>query len=234
MQQNNCWGYNTKKHVGLVISGNSRHTATTVQHRLCREIWKGFIDNWACAGLVKYKHSEEVISKLKENVADLEQKNRKPEEQLFFLKCISSNDSLLTFFTSFSNYQTMMALYEYLVPGVNSKNVKHWFSGKHIDGTTKWEKQGRPRTLKPLDEFFLTLCRLRQGLGKLHLALLFIAWVSGVSGGKEGREKRKRESAKGEKCLTQMLSLEPSTPTQHDSIPSNQNHFLSLGCQLVK
>ena len=29
-----------------------------------------------------------------------------------------------------------------------------------------------------------------------------------------------------------MLLLEPSTPTQHDSIPSNQNHFRSLGCQL--
>ena len=29
-----------------------------------------------------------------------------------------------------------------------------------------------------------------------------------------------------------MLLLEPSTPTQHDSIPSNQSHFRSLGCQL--
>ena len=44
--------------------------------------------------------------------------------------------------------------------------------------------------------------------------------------------KRKREGAEGEKRLTQMLLLEPSTPTQHDSIPSNQNHFRSLGCQL--
>ena len=51
-------------------------------------------------------------------------------------------------------------------------------------------------------------------------------------GGKEERWKRKRERAEGEKRLTQMLLLEPSTPTQHDSIPSNQNHFRSLGCQL--
>ena len=29
-----------------------------------------------------------------------------------------------------------------------------------------------------------------------------------------------------------MLLLEPSTPTQHDSIPSSQNHCRSLGCQL--
>ena len=59
-----------------------------------------------------------------------------------------------------------------------------------------------------------------------------VAWVSGVSGGKGERWKRKSERAEGEKRLTQMLLLEPSTPTQHDSIPSNQNHFRSLGCQL--
>ena len=60
----------------------------------------------------------------------------------------------------------------------------------------------------------------------------YLAWVSGVSRGKGERWKRKRERAEGEKRLTQMLLLEPSTPTQHDSIPSNQNHFRSLGCQL--
>ena len=50
--------------------------------------------------------------------------------------------------------------------------------------------------------------------------------------GKGEKWKRKRERGEGEKRLTQMLLLEPSTPTQHDSIPSNQNHFRSLGCQL--
>ena len=50
--------------------------------------------------------------------------------------------------------------------------------------------------------------------------------------GKGERWKRKRERGEGEKRLTQILLLEPSTPTQHDSIPSNQNHFRSLGCQL--
>ena len=40
----------------------------------------------------------------------------------------------------------------------------------------------------------------------------------------------KRERAEGEKGLTQMLLLEPSTPTQHNSIPSN--HLRSLSCQL--
>ena len=55
-----------------------------------------------------------------------------------------------------------------------------------------------------------------------------LAWVSGVSGWKGERWKRKRERAEGEKRLTQMFLLEPSTPTQHDSITCNQNNFLSL------
>ena len=56
--------------------------------------------------------------------------------------------------------------------------------------------------------------------------------MSGVSGGKGERWKWKRERAEEEKRLTQMLLLEPSTSTLHDSIPSNQNHTGSLGCQL--
>ena len=50
--------------------------------------------------------------------------------------------------------------------------------------------------------------------------------------GKGERWKQKLETGEGEKRLTQMLLLEPSTPTQHDSIPSNQNHFRSLGSQI--
>ena len=42
-----------------------------------------------------------------------------------------------------------------------------------MDSTPKPVKQGRPRTLKPVEEFFLTLCRLRQGFAELHLAQLF-------------------------------------------------------------
>ena len=64
-----------------------------------------------------------------------------------------------------------------------------------------------------------------------------LAWVSGVSGGKGERWKRKRETAEGEKRLTQMLLLEPSTPTRHDSIPSNQNHIgwvVSFTCKKAK
>ena len=40
---------------------------------------------------------------------------------MFSFDNIKTDDSLLTFYTGFPNVQTMMALYEYLDPGVNRK-----------------------------------------------------------------------------------------------------------------
>ena len=56
--------------------------------------------------------------------------------------------TLLTFYTGFPNVRTMMALYEYLDPGVNGKK-KYWLSSQ--DDSQKAAagnsvRQGRPRT----------------------------------------------------------------------------------------
>ena len=99
---------------------------------------------------------------------DLEQKNKQLEEQMFSLKNISSNDSLVAFYTGFPNYETIVALYHFLDPGVRGENINYWLSGKEVAGNAKPVKQGRPRSLKPVDEFFLTLRRLRQGFAELH------------------------------------------------------------------
>ena len=125
------------------------------------------------AALAKNEELQEMVSKLKEKVTDLEEKYEKLEERLFSFKNIASQDSLVAFYTAFPNLQTMMALYHYLDPGDKGENISYWLSGKDVDGTARPVKQGRPRTLKPVDEFFLTLCRLRQGLAELHLAHLF-------------------------------------------------------------
>ena len=68
--------------------------------------------------------------------------------------------------------------------------------------------------------------------GCRHLSLWHISLSIRRFWGKGEKWKRKRKRGEGKKRLTQMLLLEPSTLTQHDSIPSNQNHFRSLGCQL--
>lgn len=103
---------------------------------------------------------------------------------MFSFENIKTDDSLLTFYTRFPNVQTMMALYEYLNPGVNGKNIKYWLSGQEDSqkaAVGNLVKQGRPRTLLPLEEFFLAMCRLRQGFAEVHLAHLFKVSQSTVS-----------------------------------------------------
>ena len=55
----------------------------------------------------------------------------------------------------------------------------YWLSGKDTAGNAKAIKQGRPRSLRRVDDFFLTLCRMRQGFSELYLLHLFnIAWIN--------------------------------------------------------
>ena len=68
----------------------------------------------------------------------------------------------------------MMALFEFLDSGTNGENINYWLSGektvKSNSNNEKLGKQGRTRFLQPLDEFFLTICRLRQRFAEQHLA----------------------------------------------------------------
>ena len=72
---------------------------------------------------IKEELESEVLS-LKENSALLEQKCEKLEKHVFSFENIKTDDPLLTFYTGFPNVQTMIALYEYLDPGVNGINIK--------------------------------------------------------------------------------------------------------------
>ena len=42
-------------------------------------------------------------------------------------------------------------------------------------------KKGRARSLRPIDEFFMVVCRLRQGFPEDHLAQLFNVSASTVT-----------------------------------------------------
>ena len=52
----------------------------------------------------------------------------------------------------------MMALYNYLDPGARGENINYWLSGKDTAGSARAVKQGRPRSLKPVDKFFFCHC----------------------------------------------------------------------------
>ena len=148
-----------------------RECGTDFAEKLEKDSLIAELKDKVAAALANNEELDKVVSK-QEKVVDLERKHEKREERLFSFKNIASHDSLVAFYTGFPNYQTMTALYDLLDPGEQGENINYWLSGKDVDSTPKSVKQGRPRTLKPEDKLFLTLCRLRQGFAELHLAQL--------------------------------------------------------------
>ena len=106
-------------------------------------------------------------------------KNEQLHKQLFNLECFKNDDLSIAFYTGFPNYDTLKAIFNYLNPGENGENVNYWLSStKSANAMIHYEelscnKTNCCRSLKPVDEFFLVLCKLRQGLAETHLAHLF-------------------------------------------------------------
>ena len=77
----------------------------------------------------------------------------------------------------------LMALYEFLEPGDSGENIRFRYSGSENIQTDISEtsvKQGKPRSLRRTDEFYLTLCQLRQGVTEYiwHSYLMFLSQLS--------------------------------------------------------
>ena len=97
-------------------------------------------------------------------------KNEQLHKQLFNLERFKNDDSSIAFYTAFPNFDTLKAI----------ENINYWLSStKSVNVSVNYEeelscnKMGRCRSLKPVDEFFLVLCKLRQGFAGMHLAHLF-------------------------------------------------------------
>ncbi|CAB3994178.1 THAP domain-containing 6 [Paramuricea clavata] len=128
--------------------------------------------------------------KLKQQLLDYERdlKNAKLnilslEQKVFTAGRFKDHDSSVRFYTGFANWRTFIAIFNYLNPGRNGENIKYWYSDLSQCETSddnnitmpmeNKPKLGRQRNLKPLDEFFAVMCRLRQGFHEEHLANLF-------------------------------------------------------------
>ena len=122
---------------------------------------------------------EQQITELQAQVEDLRRRNEQLLSQLFTVERFKENNSALNFYTGFPNWDTFMAVFRYLNPGPVGKNITYWLSSKQSASSGNNEKgdneskRGRNRTLRPLDEYFLVMCRLRQGFREEHLGHLF-------------------------------------------------------------
>lgn len=127
------------------------------------------------------------MEELERLLSEEKQKNAKLTEELnsaedkqtrlqFRLANIKNNDSLVCFYTGFSTFFALKYFYDFLGPAVN--HLVYSQEGTRTDGEIK---RCRPRALPPLEEFFMTMIRLRLGLLEQDLAHRFQVSQSTVS-----------------------------------------------------
>ena len=88
----------------------------------------------------------------------------------FRIEQIQDNDKLVNFYTGFSTYLELSTCYHFL--GASVAVLSYDPSRVMEDAATSCGK-GRNHILSPINEFFMTLCRLRQGFPEQDLAVRF-------------------------------------------------------------
>ena len=112
------------------------------------------------------------------------------QKQMFTVDRFRGDDSSIKFYTGFPNWDTFDAVFKYLNPGNEGQNISYWVSKLNLNvsaGVYEGEndelirKRGTSRSLRPVDECFAVMYRLRQGFAEEHLAHLFQVSLSTIS-----------------------------------------------------
>ena len=83
------------------------------------------------------------------------------QKKYFRLEHISHDDSLVHFYTGFNSYELLITIFQFLGPAVN--NLTYW-------GTKKSTVRKKSTKLDPLNQFFVTLIKLRLNLRERDIA----------------------------------------------------------------
>ena len=99
--------------------------------------------------------------------------------RVFSVNRFLKSDKDVNFYTGFPGRFVFKKLYKFLYPETEGENINYWHSTRSYQ-LAHWKIQvscsytiPRPRILGPKDEFFLTICRLRQGFKEEHLGHLY-------------------------------------------------------------
>ncbi|XP_068696963.1 uncharacterized protein [Montipora foliosa] len=131
------------------------------------------------------------LKDLTENVEHLEKEKQDREQEVasssmgnkhvcFSAENFRNQDKLIRFYTGIVNWNVFLQLFNFIED--RCKDLKYWRSDIKVDENhQQLLRQGRPRSLSMLDEYFLTLVRLRHAFPEEHLAYLFKVSRSTVS-----------------------------------------------------
>jgi len=123
------------------------------------------------------------IADLQQEILELKLKLSEAQEKLdralFRLENFKHDDSLVKFYTGFTDYGTLMAFYEEILEP-DASVVRQW-SGRRSERDYDETKVGPACKLPLTEQFFLTLVRIRLGLPELDCAVRFGISQSSVS-----------------------------------------------------
>ena len=120
--------------------------------------------------------------KIKQPTMEIERlsaKNNSLQAKVFSIDRFITSDKDLSFYTRFPNASVLESILRYLNPGKEGENINYCHSSTDDmtnvnQGSDKdAPKQGRPRQLSSREEFFQTLCRLRQCFKEENLSHLY-------------------------------------------------------------
>nr|XP_012562439.1 uncharacterized protein LOC105847414 [Hydra vulgaris] len=124
---------------------------------------------------------EDERNDLKKRIIELEKENQilnvnlERCNEFLGVRCICFTDHVMennencNHYTGFPSINILKAVLEFLDPGENGRNIILYNNKKKTTSSST----GRPRALKPLDAFILTLTRLRRNFDLHHLSFLY-------------------------------------------------------------
>ena len=115
--------------------------------------------------MVEIQRMEKQLEEMKQKVTELKREN---DSLKFTLDNIAYNDKKVSFYTGFPSRAALMVFFKFLGPAVNE--LIYWNSKLEDVAACEVKKKGRPRSLAPIDEFFLVMVWLRLGLLEQYLA----------------------------------------------------------------
>ncbi|XP_061162591.1 uncharacterized protein LOC133200491 [Saccostrea echinata] len=108
-----------------------------------------------------------------EEIVNLQRKLVAVERRLFSLERFTTDPQLINFYTGFKDYETLKCLYNALQP--TAATMIRWTQMQRHSSNTENMKLNaiRNEALPLIDQFFMFLCRVRQGFPEQDLAVRF-------------------------------------------------------------
>ena len=116
--------------------------------------------------------TEDKLEAAQKEIAQLQEDLAKHRDRAFFLERFGSDPSLMNYYTGFKDFATLKSVFESLKP--TAVTMVRWSQIQRNSDLDKINRNSfRDESLSLIDQFFLFLCRIRQGFHEQDLAVRF-------------------------------------------------------------